>query len=101
LGYLEHVLCRAPLIPCFLDGNSTNTIPHSKRKESSRFPNGKCDSHPEAGNGSLVFEVNMPLWRFGRGKSRSMSVQEAEELRSARVTAARQQAASTKRRRNT
>jgi hypothetical protein len=34
VGYLEHVLCRAPLIPCFLDGNSTNTIPHSKRKES-------------------------------------------------------------------
>ena len=101
VGYLEHVLCRAPLIPCFLDGNSTNTIPHSKRKESSRFPNGKCDSHPGAGNGSLVFEVNMPLWRFGRGKSRSMSVQEAEQLRSARVTAARQQAASTKRRRNT
>jgi hypothetical protein len=54
-----------------------------------------------AGNGSLVFEVNMPLWRFGRGKSRSMSFQEAEKLRSARVNAARQQAASTKRRRNT
>jgi hypothetical protein len=43
VGYLEHVLCRAPLIPCFLDGNSTNTIPHSKRKESSRFSIGKCD----------------------------------------------------------
>ena len=62
---------------------------------------GKCDSHPGAGIGSLVFEVNMPLWRFGRGKSRSMSVQEAEQLRSARVTAARQQAASTKRKRTT
>ena len=86
VGYLEHVLCRALLIPCFLDRNSTNTILHSKRKESSRFPNGKCDSHPGADNGSLVFEVNMPLWRFGRGNSRSTSVQEAERLRSARVT---------------
>ena len=30
VGYLDHVLCRGPLIPCFLDGSSTKTIPHSK-----------------------------------------------------------------------
>ena len=100
VGYLEHVLCRAPLIPCFLDGSSTNTTPHSKKNEASRFPHGKCDSHPGTGNGSLVYEVNTPHWRFGRGKSRSMSVKEAEGRRAERITAARQQAASTKRRRN-
>ena len=33
VGYLEHILCRAPLTPCFLDGSSTNTIPFSKRYE--------------------------------------------------------------------
>ena len=40
VGYLEHVLCRAPLIPswCFLDGNSTNTIPHSKGKKARGSP---------------------------------------------------------------
>ncbi len=28
VGYIEHVLCRAPLILCFLDWNPTNFIPH-------------------------------------------------------------------------
>ncbi len=28
VGYIEHVLCRAPLTPYFLVGKSTNTIPH-------------------------------------------------------------------------
>ncbi len=103
VGYLEHVLCRAPLMPCFLDGSSTNTIPHSKKNEASKLPRGKCDLHPGTGNGSLVYEVNTPLWRFGRGKSRSMSVEEAEGLQVERIAAARQQkkkAASTKRMRN-
>ena len=96
VGYIEHVLCRAPLTPCFLDGNSTNTIPHSKRSESRNFPHGKCDSQPGAGNGSLVYEVNMPLWRFGRGKSRGMSVEDAAKERSARIEEGRRQAATTK-----
>ena len=91
VGYIEHVLCRAPLTPCFLDGNSTNTIPHSKRSESGNFPHGKCDSQPGAGNGSLVYEVNMPLWRFGRGKSRRMSVEDAVKERSVRIEEGRRQ----------
>jgi hypothetical protein len=84
----------------FLGWKLYKYFPHSKRKESSRFLNGICDLYPGAGNGNLIFEVNMPLWRFGREKSRSMSVQQTEQMRSARVTAARQQAALTKRRRN-
>ena len=99
VGFAEHVLCRAPLMPCFLDGNSTNTIPVTKRTEASAFPYGKCDSKAHAGDGSKVFEVNMPLWRFGRGKTRSMSVDEAERMRSERLAGARRQAAETKRRR--
>jgi hypothetical protein len=73
------------LIPCSLYGNSTNTIPHSKRREGRNFLNGKCDSKSGAGNGSLVYEVNMPLWRFGRGKSRRMSVEDAAREHSARI----------------
>ncbi len=38
VGYLEHVLCKAPLVPCFLDGSSTNTIPHSKGKKARGSP---------------------------------------------------------------
>ena len=99
MGFAEHVLCRAPLMPCFLDGNSTNTIPVTKRTEASAFLYGKCDSKAHAGDGSKVFEVNMPLWRFGRGKTRSMSVDEAERMRSERLAGARRQAAEIKHRR--
>ncbi len=89
--------------PIFEKGplKTLGAIPHSKRNEASKFPHGKYDSYPEkAGNGSLVYEVNTPLWRSRRGKSRSMSVEEAESLRALSITDARQQAASTKRRRN-
>ena len=96
VGFAENILCRAPLIPCFLAGNSTNTIPESKRSESSSFPHGKCDSRAGAGDGSKVFEVNMPLWRFGRAKSRSMKVDDAERMRAERIAAARRQAVQTK-----
>jgi len=50
VGYLEHILCRAPLMPCFLDGSSTNTIPISKRGESSAFPHGRTDTRAGAGS---------------------------------------------------
>ena len=66
VGFAEHVLCRAPLMPCFLHGNSTNSIPTTKRTEASAFPHGKCDSKADAGDGSKVFEENIPMWRFGR-----------------------------------
>ena len=96
VGFAENILCRAPLIPCFLAGNSTNTIPASKRSESSSVRHGKCDSSAGAGDGSKVFEVNMPLWRFGRAKSRSMKVDDAERMRAEQIAAARRQAVQTK-----
>ena len=66
VGYLEHILCQAPLTPCFLDGSSTNTIPITKRSEAAAFEFGKTDSQAGAGDGSKVYEpeVNIPLCRF-------------------------------------
>ena len=96
VGYAQHILCRAPLIPAFLDGSATNTIPITKREEAQSFPYGKTDSRAGAGDGSRVYEVNMPLWRFGRGKAREVSVDEAERLRDERIAASRRQAAQTK-----
>ncbi len=86
-------------MPCFLDGSSTNTIPISKRGESSAFPHGRTDTRAVAGDGSKVFEVNIPLWRFGRGKARTTSVDEAERLRAEQIATSRRQAAATKRQR--
>ncbi len=61
---------RIPLMPCFLDGNATPTIPqkYSKNK-SSCFPAGCADAAAEDGRRvSDVYEVNTWLWMFGRGK---------------------------------
>ena len=63
---------RIPLMPCFLDGNATPTIPHKYSKnKSSCFPAGCADAAAEDGRrGSNVYEVNTWLWMFGRGKPR-------------------------------
>ena len=90
---------RIPLMPCFLDGNSTPTIPHkySKNKDSC-FPAGCADSAAEDGRcGSNVYEVNPWLWQFERGKPRSegLTIEETSD----RQDAARK--ASDKRRKET
>ncbi len=68
----ENKVGRVPLIPLFLTGNSTPTIPHnlkfSKRKDSG-LPFGCADAAATDGRrGSNVHEVNPWLWQFGRGK---------------------------------
>ncbi len=65
------------------------------------------DTRADAGDGSKVFEVNMALCgrgkarRSGRGKARTLSVDEAELLRTKPISAslARRQAAASKRQR--
>ena len=78
---------RVPLIPLFLAGNTTPTIPHqySKHKRSG-FPVGICDSAAEdgrrhGGSNAAAYEVNPWLWQFGRGKPHlgGLSVEATEE----------------------
>ncbi len=61
-----------PMMPCFLDGNTTPTIPHTYSKnKNSCFQAGCADAAAEDGrSGSNVYEVNTWLWQFGRGKPR-------------------------------
>ena len=83
VGFLSNVLCRAPLMPCFVHGCSTPTIPYSLRRlQRSQFPNGKADSQPGKGDGRKLYEVNDWLWKFGRGMPRKVTVAEAERIRS-------------------
>ena len=78
---------RVPLIPLFLAGNSTPTIPHKYSKhKSSGFPMGSCDTAAADGRrGSNVYEVNPWLWQFGRGKPRlgGLSVEETADRKDA------------------
>ena len=71
---VANVLGRVPLIPLFLAGNSTPTIPHKFSKHNlkgSAFPMGSADTaNADGRRGSNVYEVNHWLWmsRFGCGK---------------------------------
>ncbi len=58
-----------PLIPLFLAGNLTPTIPHQySQHKRSGFPVGSCDTAEADGRcGSNVYEVNLWLWQFRRG----------------------------------
>ncbi len=78
---------KSPLMPLFLAGNATPTIPHlySKSKDSG-FPMGCADAASVDGRrGSNVYEVNPWLWQFGRGKPRlgGLSGEATEERRHA------------------
>ena len=78
---------RVPLIPLFLAGNSTPTIPHQcSQHKSSGFAVGICDTAAADGRrGSNVYEVNLWLWQFGCGKPRlsGLSVEKTDDRKEA------------------
>jgi hypothetical protein len=98
IGPVANVLGRAPLIPCFIDGNTHLTIPY-KFKNSRILGSASADTQPDRGNGSRLYEVNLWLWRYGRGQPRTMSIDEAEAARQDRISEARRRAEETKKRR--
>jgi hypothetical protein len=77
---VANVLGRVPLIPLFLAGNSSPTIPHKFNKlKGSGFPMGSADTADADGRrGSNVYEVSTWLWLFACGKPRlgGLSVEE-------------------------
>ena len=94
---VENVLGRVPLIPCYLKGNSHNTIPFSLRQH---VPNGAAaDSRQDSGTGSRLFEVNIWMWRYGRSFPRKVPVMDAVEMRRERVRESRRRGAATLKRR--
>jgi hypothetical protein len=64
---VANVLGRVPLIPWFLAGNSTPTIPHkSSKHKGSGFPMGSPNTPDADGRcGSNVYEINTWRWMFG------------------------------------
>ena len=71
VGRVEDLLGRVPLFPCFLDGNTTSTIPYAglgwraagQQKQAFKFG---CadDQGPASPSGSHVYEVNDLLWNL-------------------------------------
>ena len=100
-GRVEDLLGRVPLIPCFLDGNATSTIPH---KYSSRQRDAfECccadGAGPNSRRGSHVYEINTWLWNFGRPQPRvgGLSVAKTEKIRRKSRSEAAKRAWTTKR----
>jgi hypothetical protein len=94
---VENVLGRVPLLPCYLKGNTVNTIPHSCR---SQIPRGAAaDSRPDSRTGSRLFEVNIWMWKYRRPFPRKYSVEEVVALRKRRVQESRAKGAATLQRR--
>ena len=89
VGFVSNILCRAPLMPCFIGGSISPTIPFSMRqKKQSCFLHGRADSRHDRGDGSLLYEVNTWMWKFGRGMKRTVSVAEAQAMRTMASTEA-------------
>lgn len=103
---VQNMVGRVPLVPLFLAGNSTPTIPHmfAKRKDAC-FPFGCADAAAVDGRrGSNIYEVNSWLWSFGRGKPRlgGLSIVQIQERHDAAASKAlRKRAAEPKRVRKT
>ena len=85
VGRVEDLLGRVPLFPCFLDGNTTSTIPYKYAgRQKQAFEFGCADGQgPASRRGSHVYEVNDWLWNFGRPQPRvgGLSVSKAERIR--------------------
>ncbi len=82
-----NMMGRVQLMPLFLAGNSTPTIPHKySQHKRSGFPVGTCDTAAADGwCGSNMYEVNPWLWQLGRGKPRlgGLSVEKTDDRKEA------------------
>ncbi len=92
-----NVLGRPPLIPCFICGNSHPTIPYSF-KDDMCIGNASADTQLDLSNGSRLYEVNIWMWRYGRGRPRMISIAEAERIRAERLSESRTRVAETRKR---
>jgi hypothetical protein len=100
VGRIEDLLGRVPLFPCFLDGNTTSTIPHKyapRQKQAFAFC---CADGSGQGSrrGSHVYEINTWLWNFGRPQPRiaGLSVAKTEKIHRASSSDSARRAAGTR-----
>ncbi len=85
------------MIPCYLNGNTHNTIQHKYMRA---IPaEAAADSRPDSGTGSRLFEINIWMWRYGRTFPREITVSDSVELRKKRLADSRIRAAATIKRR--
>jgi hypothetical protein len=86
--------------PCFLDGNTTSTIPHKYApRQKQAFEFGCADGSGQGSRrGSHVYKINTWLWNFGRSQPRigGLSVAKTERIRRQSRSETSRRAADTK-----
>ena len=63
-----------------------------------RIGHASSDTQRDRGNSSRLYEVNIRMWRYGRGRPRMVSIAEAEKIRAERLSESRIRAAETRKR---
>jgi hypothetical protein len=96
---VENVLGPVPLLPCYLKGNTVDTIPYSCRSQNPRGAAAASDSRADSWTGSRLFEVDIWVWQYGRPFPRKFSVEEAVAMQQKRVLESRARGAATLQRR--
>jgi len=85
---INHILGRVPLMRLYLNGSTEPTIPHSfAGDKDTYFKYGCADRAGCIGTGSMLYELNVHLWQYGRPQPRTMSVSERLERKAARKAA--------------
>ena len=59
-------------------------------QDDQRLGDASADTQRDRDNSSRLYEVNIWMWRYGRGLSRMVSIAEAERIRIERVSESRQ-----------
>ncbi len=88
-----NVLGSVPLIPCYLDGNTSNTIPHMYR--GAFQAESAADSRQDSGTGRRLFEINIWMWIYGRTFPLDVTVADAVAMRKQRIEESRARGAAT------
>ncbi len=63
-----------------ISGDSNSTIPYCS-KDDRRIGHASANTQRDQSNGSRLYKVNIWMWCYGRGRSRMVSVTEAERIR--------------------
>jgi hypothetical protein len=82
--------------------NPRQPSPHypTRFKNDQHLGDASANTQQDRGNGSRLYEANIWMWRYGRGRPRMVSIAEAERIRSERLRESMLRAAETRKRRS-
>jgi hypothetical protein len=77
-------------MPCFVDGSTQPTVPYTYSTKGLSGARTNTNLKHDKGNGSWLYEVNLWVWRYGKGQLRKMLVLKTMQLRVHQFCKARQ-----------